>query len=232
MTDLPEINLVAAIYFPPDERGPVREAGFRESLYSWYTNLFYGGELRLVMVNDGPPLPSYREWHRECKSLGHERSGVGGSLNVGFKAALERSPLILSINDDWLLTRQLDLTPWAQLLLEDEHFGAVKLMAPHPDTSGRVTPLWRTPTEQYGWGLIFDRRNLAAGLLPSLYHQRFFDAYGWFDENISAWECEQRFNARFCQGQGLDIVMALPPFWEPGPGSAVDLGQESPVGVS
>ena len=229
MIDLPEISLVVAVYFPADERGLVREEGFRQSLSSWDVNLTYGGEINLIVINDGPILKPYREWSRGQLSMGHERSGAGRSVNIGFTAAFEQSPLVLSINDDWLLTRSFDLTPWAQLLLEDEHFGAVKLMAPHPDTSGRITPLWRTPTEQYGWGVILDRHNLAAGLLPSLYHRRFFDAYGWFEENVSAWDCEQLFNDQFCRSQGPEIVMALPSFWEPGPGSIVELGQESPV---
>jgi len=224
-----DINLVVAVYFPPDERGPVREEGFRQSLSSWDAKLMYEGEINLIVVNDGPALEPYREWSRGQASMGHERSGCGGSLNVGFKIAFKHSPLVLNIVDDGQLTRPFDLTPWAQLLLEDEHFGAVKLMAPHPDVTGRITPLWRTPTEQYGWGMIFDRHNLAAGLLPSIYHKRFFDAYGWFEENVSAWECEQLFNHQFCQSQGPEIVMALPSFWEPGPGSIVDLGRESPV---
>jgi hypothetical protein len=231
MIGLPDINLVTTVYFPPDERGAIREEGFRQSLQSWYTNLMYEGNINLIVINDGPALEPYREWDRGQLCLGHERNGMGGSLNVGFKTVFEHSPLVLNVLDDLLLMKSFDLTPWAQLLLEDEHFGAIRLMAPHPDTSGRITPLWKTPTEEYGWGIIFDRHNLAAGLLPTLYHKRFFDAYGWFEENISAWDCEKLFNDKFCQLEGPEIVMPLPPFWKGGIGSSVELGQESPVGT-
>ncbi len=223
MSGLPEITIVAAVYFPSDERGELREAGFRESLKSWNENLRYDGELSLVVVRDGyPALGQYPEWGGAQYNMAHPRSGLGGSFNLAFQEALSRSPLVCNIVDDYVLATPFDLTPWAQMLLECENVGAVRLLAPYPGTSGTIQPL------PHGWAVVLNRHNLAGGLRPSLYHRRFFDAYGWFDEGLSAWETERLFNERFCQAQGPESVLALPLPWRDGIGSTVLLGQESP----
>jgi hypothetical protein len=59
------------------------------------------------------------------------------------------------------------------------------------------------------WGHHF-----ACGVRPALYHQRFTDAYGWFEERVNVFDCEMSMNQRFCNGTGPDIVLALPHPWE------------------
>jgi hypothetical protein len=220
--DRPDITLVATVYFPPGEPGQVREQGFRESLASWALNLDYGGRLHLAVVNDGPALPNWREWTGSQYALGHERSGAGGSLNLGIRDALTRSPLVANIDDDWLLAQPFDLTPWAQMLLEDEAIGAVHLLAPYPGCSGTIEP------RKHGWVVRMNRHNLVAGIRACLYHKRYFDAYGYYPENCSAWESERIYNERFCQMQGPESVLALPLPWKEGKGAVIQLGQVSP----
>lgn len=217
------INLVVVAYLPPDLDGARRSDGFRVSLASWDKHLI-APDLRLIMVNDGPVLPAWPEWSRQQIGLGHERNGLGASLNQGLRAAFEVSPLALSVPDDYLLASPYDLSPWAKMLMEDAAVGAVRLSSYYPGTGGTIEP--RTG----GWVVTLDRHNLAAGLRPTLYHKRFFDAYGFFDEGISAWETERQFNERFCQAGGPESVLALPLPWADGPGSAVLQGQASPKG--
>lgn len=216
------IYVLATVYFPPGPDGDLRAAGFADDLRSWDEGLRYEGELCLLVVNDGPALAPFQQWGRHQDSLGHERNGVGASWNQGLAAAFEITPLVLNIDDDWLLTQPYDLTPWAKMLLEDESIGAVHLSAPYPGTGGTIEP------RPHGWVVTLDRHNLAAGLRACLYHRRFFDAYGLFDEGLSAWETERLFNDRFCQASGPESVLALPLPWEEGIGSAVLLGQMSP----
>lgn len=222
----PDIYIVATVYFPPNESGRLREAGFRQDLKSWERNLVYhDGGISLIVVNDGDPLPTDFEWQRgQMVSLGHARNGVGVSLNQGFARAFEDSTLALNIDDDWLLIQPFDLTPWARLLVDDERVGSVKLMAPYPGIAGEIQPL------RHGWGVTLERHNLVAGLRAALYHRRFFDAYGWYDEGLNAWETERLFNERFCQGQGPDVVLGLPFPWQEGMGARVELGQAAPHG--
>lgn len=217
------INLVVACYLPSNPDGQRRSEGFRVSLNSW--NLYlepYG--LQLIVVNDGPVLPAWSEWSGQQMGLGHERNGLGGSLNQGFQAAFEMSPLALNIPDDYLLTGPCDLSPWIEMLTEDVKVGAVRLSSYYPGTGGTIEP------RKGGWALTLDRHNLAAGLRPTLYHQRFFEAYGFFDEGLSAWETERLFNERFCQAAGPESVLGLPSLWSEGPGSVIMQGQASPKG--
>ena len=217
------ITLLVTLYFPPGEEGERRERGFREDLISWQQYLKYEGEIKLLTVNDGPALPRF-DWALGARcSLGHERNGVGASWNQGLQVALQESPLVMNIDDDWLLLQPYDLTPWAAMLLEDEAIGSVHLSAPYPGASGTIEP------RKHGWVVRLNRHNLAAGLRAALYHQRYFDAYGFFDEGISAWEMERLYNERFCQNAGPETVLALPLPWVEGSGASVEMGQRSPV---
>lgn len=223
---MPMISVVAIVYFPPGEQGELRRRGFRESVRSWRMSLVYPPSrdlLRLLVVNDGPAFSKWPEWSFETQeALGHPRSGAGASLNMGLKRAFESSPLVLSIPDDCMASQYVDLVPWAKLLMENETIGAVHL-APYPGCTGTIQPL-----KGGSWGVVLNRHNLAAGLRACLYHKRFFDAYGWFEENISAWESERLFNEHFCQSTGPESVLALPLPWREGIGAEVRLGQVNP----
>ena len=222
MNSLPDITLVATVYFPPGPDGELRERGFCESIASWRRRLRYDAALRLLVVNDGLTLGLLVDWDGLQAPICHPRSGAGGSLNIGFQAAFECSPLALNIDDDWLLTEPVDLSPWARVLMENEKIGAVHL-APYPGCTGTIEP-----TKGGAWVVTLDRHNLAAGVRACLYHRRFFDAYGWFPENCSAWESERIFNEHFCHSQGPDSVLALPLPWKEGIGAVVRLGQVNP----
>jgi hypothetical protein len=53
-----------------------------------------------------------------------------------------------------------------------------------------------------------------------------FDAYGYFDEGVSAYECEQFYNERYCRLTGPKLIMALPDEWQHLGG--VELGDITP----
>lgn len=220
--ELPPIMFFAALYFPPGPDGVLREMGFRHDLTSWNRNLWYRGDLHLIVVNDGPALAPFPEWSGPQEALGHERNGMGASWNQALHKAWETSPLVGYVDDDWELIRPLVLTPWAKMLMEDETIGAVHLSAPYPGCTGTIEP------RKHGWIIRLNRHNLAAGLRACLYHKRYFDAYGYFDEGISAWEAERLHNERFCQSSGPDSVLALPLPWQEGPGAVVELGDKNP----
>ena len=212
------INIVVATYFPEGIDGEIREHGFLDSVESWQRNFVYDGDLHIIETHDGIKTFS----SRKHSVFAHARKGIGASLNQGFGLAFIDSPLALNIVDDAVLAQPYDLTPWAHMLMDDEAIGAVHLSFPYPGCTGTIEP------RKHGWVVRMNRHNLVAGLRPCLYHKRFFDAYGWFDEGLSAWETERLFNDRFCQSQGPESVLALPLPWTEGKGSGVLLGDKSP----
>lgn len=114
--------------------------------------------------------------------------------------------------DDWRLDADFDLTPWVDILLDDDPrnggpVGMVRLGPPHPWLTGTIQ------TFPSGWGMRLDRHHYAFGHRPALYHPRMRDAYGPFAEDVSAFECERLYTERWCATPGPDIVLALPSPW-------------------
>lgn len=189
----------------------VRKSVVERTLWSWQENLLYDGDINIHFADDGSTIgyATFNDFRGTSYSR-QERHGVGASLNAGFKEAFKNSPLVLYAVDDWALTQEFDVTPWAQLLMEREDVGMVRLGPPHPELTSKIemfTSNWQ------GWGLRLDRHNFAFGHRPALYHKRMIDAYGWFQEDCSALECERLYAENFCKTQGPDIVLALPHPW-------------------
>ena len=208
------ITAIVTTYFPAGPVGDSRYKTCKATLQSWAKRLLYDGELRYFIVNCPGPMAEFgqtqlqRILRGKPVAFAHTPLGVGASLNLGTqKATADGSPLTLYAADDWALDQELDLTPWADLLIADPSIGAVRLGPPHPDLTGRVLML------PQGWALRLDRHHFAFGHRPALFHERLYAAYGWYDERSSAWECERLYNEHFCATPGPDVVYALPYPW-------------------
>jgi hypothetical protein len=220
------ITVVMTTYFPDGMDGAMRVDTAKLTLASWKKHLKYDGEIRLHVADDGSPahhLESFLAYASPWldSSSGQERHGVGASLNSGFLAAFQTSPLVLYAVDDWELMDAFDLTPWADLLIDDPEVGMVRYF-PHPWLTGTIQ------TFPQGWGMKLDRHHFAFGHRPALYHKRMIDAYGWFDEDVNAYDCEALYNTRFCGMAGPEIVLGLPSAWEPVPDS-IELAHIDPT---
>ncbi|MCI0556247.1 MAG: hypothetical protein L0287_35335, partial [Anaerolineae bacterium] len=138
--------------------------------------------------------------------------GVGASLNAGimYQCIVRQQQLIAYFVDDWILKSPLDLTPWAELVLEQpDNIGMVRLGPPHPELTGQIRMY------KQGWAVSLERHHYAFAMRPALYHGRFFQFYGAFDENCSAIAAERDYNERFCTvNTGPGIVLALPEIWD------------------
>lgn len=181
-----------------------------KALESWENNLI-GGPIHLHIADDGSLL----DWKFKSSKWittysRQERRGIGASLNVGFKQAFEFSPVVLYMVDDWILEEPLDIKPWVQLLEERNDVGIVRLGPPHPFLRGEIMPY---TTNWQGWALRLERYGLSVGHRPELFHRRYIDAYGWFDEDVNAQECERLASVRYAEMPGPDIVYALPHPW-------------------
>lgn len=217
MTDLPPLLMLATTYFPPDDRGGDRAVIAQRTINSWRERLRYDGPTHLHVADDGSlkilvrialergaQVPAFDTMTTSVQA----RHGVGASLNEGIEAQKRLGAVMLYAVDDWLLTTEFDVTPWVQLLLDDKSVGAVRLGPAHPGLTGTVAAF---PS---GWGLRLNRHNFVASQRPTLFHQRFWDAYGRWPEDVNAYECERIFNERFCEGLGPDVVLALPHPWQ------------------
>lgn len=208
--DFPPITIVMTTWFRDEQRKEVAE----DTLRSWVKYMRYDGELRLHVADDGSTVewePELIFWRGPVTRSRQERHGLGASLNRGFAQALETSPLVFYCGgDDWKLTQPFDLTPWAQVLLEQDHVGIVRLGMPSPFLRGEVVIYgenWQ------GWGLKLEPYGLCTGFRPELFHQRMIDYYGWFAENINALECERLYNVKWAADPALQVVLALPHPW-------------------
>jgi hypothetical protein len=205
---LPAVTLVMTTYFPDKRRKKVAE----KTLRSWQRHLKYQGELRLHVADDGSKFSFRPEhyWRGEISRSYQFRKGVGASLNRGFRQGFEVSPLVLYAVDDWSLVWPLDITTWAQVLMARSDVGMVRLGPPHPNIRGEVQVYsedWRS------WGLRLERYAYAFGHRPALYHRRMIDAYGWFEESVTALECEKIYAERFARTKGPDIILSLSSPW-------------------
>lgn len=216
MFNLPDITVVVTVFLPEGDLGRQRIEAFTQALASWQKYLKYEGNIKIHIVEDGQTAaflhPAHTVWYRSVITYNgsiRNGGGLGASLNRGYTKAYETSPLVAYFVDDWSLTGEFDLTPWARVLMERDDICMVRLGMPHPNLEGRVEHL-----EELGWGLVLNRYSFAYGQRPALYHKRMTDWYGLFPEYASAIDCEREYSERFNEMRGPSIMLALPHPWK------------------
>lgn len=222
MSDLPPLRIIVTTYFPAGPIGAQRRNIALATIASWGRHLRYDGQIQMAVQDDGSAdldWPNGGEipaaWNSERGATPRlstlftgrqERHGVGASLNVLFDDAARDGVIALHAVDDWPLSWYLDLTPWVQMLVEDESVGCVRLGPPHPWLTGTIVG----GAPHRGWHMRLDRHHFADSMRPSLFHPRFWAAYGPYAEDTSAYEAERLHAEHFCRTPGPDIVLALP----------------------
>lgn len=206
----PPITIVMTTYFVDEQRKDLAQT----ALKSWEDGLFYEGTINMHIADDGSKISWEPEnfWgYGDITYSRQERHGVGASLNKGFLKAYETSPLVAYFVDDWILREPLDLSPWTKLLMEREDVGIVRLGPPHPFLRGTIEAM---TDDWQGWALRLDRYGLTVGHRPELFHKRYTDFYGMWDEDQNAQEVERLASVRYANMPGgPDIVYALPHKW-------------------
>lgn len=130
------------------------------------------------------------------------RQGVGANMNAGIEAVLKRADLWLHLEDDWVLTKPLDLEPCVRLLQQDESIGMVRLgrLSPHlgAETIAGADKVW--------WKL---RRNCDTYVFSgnaALRHKRFHQAYGPYKTGLAPGQTELVYCDKFNRSEGPGIV--------------------------
>ena len=200
------------------------------TLESVREKLAYRGRLRVHIADDGSPdgyVARALEWvaHNtdwEATSSVTARRGWGANVNAAL--AMIETEYIYLTEDDYVLTRTLDLTPYVALLETERQLGMVRFgIAAHElvcalceaDISAWL-PNYREGVGQPGklgyWRV--DRR-LSRGCYkysnrPHLKHRRFHEHYGGYAEGVGLARTEHEFNERFCStGEGPEIVCPI-----------------------
>ncbi len=216
MSDLPKLAIVVTTYIPPN--GALRMEAIERTIRSWKEHLKYDGGIHIHIADDGSAVTLGEFLDFWGRLLGdwctmsysrREHEGVGASLNRGFATCHEITPITLYAVDDWSLVADLDITPWAQLLLENEDVGCVRLGMSSPWLRGGVMRVF-----PQGWTIEWERYSYIWCMRPALYHRRFLDAYGPLPEGVNAFEVDRLYNGRIVNSQGPSIVLALLHPWQ------------------
>lgn len=111
----------------------------------------------------------------------------GANANQAWEAAHAISTLSFWLEDDWELSRELDLRPYADLLMDDERFGMIRLgylnLGMAGLTLGHAGRLYWWLNRESPEAYVFTGH-------PSLRHRRFREAYGPYTEGRRPGETE------------------------------------------
>lgn len=127
MTDLPAVCLILLTYAPPEH--PERASAAVNTLAAALDNIRYSGLLNVHIADDGSP-EAHREALREIAGgyeqvgtvgvTNTERGGYGANYNRATQAVHTGNEIVIPLEDDWRLTRPLDLDPLVATLLDDD----------------------------------------------------------------------------------------------------------------
>lgn len=136
-------------------------------------------------------------------SYPHVETSYGRDANMAWEVAHAHARLTLWLEDDWELQRELDLRPFADMILNNDDVGMVRL--------GYLQEGMRGTT--WGWGghlyWQLERDSPSAYVFtghPALRHQRLRDAYGAYEEGLKPGETELSYAWQFRSGHGPGIV--------------------------
>jgi len=124
----------------------------------------------------------------------------GKSWNRAWEAAHDWSDYILWLEDDWELSRPLDITPYTILLMENEKIGMIRL-------GHLAINLNMTSMGHNGIHYMQMWRNMQYGFSgnPSLRHRRFADAYGPYNESVGPGDAELDYDTKWRNIEGPEI---------------------------
>lgn len=148
-----------------------------------------------TVLTDRPPVGS----HSEAISY-------GAGANRGLTEAFKHGQLVLMLEDDWELTRPLDIWKWAALLMERPDIGMVR--TGYLNTGIRGDVISHNGSQYWTLDDTESRHHSSHAFAghPALIHQRFFDSYGLYPERWQPGETELRMCWQISSQSGPAIV--------------------------
>lgn len=231
-----DLAIIQTVWFPRGEVGESRIEAARESLELWQ-ECIYGYKSDHVHIADDASDPNwldeYRSGYPRATLTSAPRYGCAGSLNWGVQYIMREriADVIAYLQDDWLLTEPLDLTPSIALLNSDTA-DIVRLGPTHPNLRAKVV---RTDIPDAEWCLEYDWSGggYVVGWRPALYHRRVFERFPLDGlEGLSAIEGERVWLERMAADPNPPRVFHAPNCTLAGPFrhiETVELGEDGPA---
>lgn len=168
-----------------------------------FRHLKYHGDIHWYVADDGSDELHIRSVFDELAKhqanvMGYhsEHISYGAGANKAWRAANELSNLTFWLEDDWELNSDLDLTPYAKVLLDYEDVGMVRL--------GLLNQYMAGVSVGYGDRLYWRLERVATDNAspvftghPSLRHSRYRSMYGEYIENLGPGDTELAYAYRF-----------------------------------
>lgn len=169
--------------------------------------LRYDGDLRWYVADDGSPVEHVAAvmgaFDGTLTRLHSGRQGYGANANTAWRAA--ETALTFFLEDDFMLTEPLDLSPHAYALMDAPELGMVRL--------GYIDPLMREPVQTFAnrryhtlprdWP---DTSFYAFTGHPSLRHARYRESYGDYPTNLTPGDTELAYAYQYRVNDGPLIV--------------------------
>lgn len=160
------------------------------------------------IADDGSPPDYIQSLYREIggtysiSTSNSEGAGVGENMNLGIASVLARADLWLHLEDDWVLTKPLDLEPCVRLLVEDPSIGMVRLGR----LSANLEAVSMAGADRLWWRLkkLCDPYVFSGN--AALRHRRFHDAYGKYRRGLMPGQTELSYCGHFDGTPGPDVV--------------------------
>lgn len=138
-------------------------------------------------------------WHSE-------RISYGAGANRAVQAGLQLGDLVLMLEDDWELSRKLDIWKFAALTMERPDVGMVRMGYLNQGLSGKVfahagSLYWSLNDEQSR-----EYSSFAFAGHPSVIHRHFFDKFGTYPERWQPGETELKMCWQVSASYGPKIV--------------------------
>jgi glycosyltransferase involved in cell wall biosynthesis len=201
MTDWPTLAINIVTYQRIDT--------LRETLRRLHTHLWYEGEKRYFVADDGSDDGTQamllEEWP-DAVLVQSNRSGLGANTNAGLRASLGVADYVLQLQDDMHLLVTLDMHPHIERLRDDPTCGFIRLwgVGGHRYKGNLEGNYWRIHWDSDDLYIPSDR--------PHVKHRRFHEHFGVYPEGLAtghteeAW-CHQCKNRAGLDGKQLDVFV-------------------------
>lgn len=204
MVDLPPIVVILQTYNRTEYAIKTITAAVQHLAYP---------DLRWYVADDGSEGEHYLTVCNTLDQLGHKpyashsiKLGYGGNANAAWTAAMNVSPLTLWLEDDWVLSKELDLRPFAKVLIDYTTVGMIRLG--HLNQYMRGTCLGYD--DRLYWRLDREAGDGASPVFtghPSLRHTRYVRDYGFYPAGLNPGDTELSYAYNFRTSiHGPDIL--------------------------
>ena len=159
---------------------------YEEGQFKWIISDDGSGDEHITKIvskinEDSHPL------HSLVYVYNSNRKGVGDGMNHCLKWVKEQGgKLVITLEDDWVLYRQYNFSPLADLLVTHNDVGMIRLGYVSPGISANLISL----SNLLWWDVLANGYTYRYTGHPALKHVRLYDYYGYYKEGLPPGQTE------------------------------------------